>query len=751
MPSYPSQSLENLPLVLCGPMVRACGPEAVAVWVATKAACRITLTLTAHGETTAQGSAHTTALGPSLHMACIQARSLEAPLRAGVTYLYDLSFTDEVGGQTIELAEAVDDFAGLCYPPLPSPSLVLPAAGVADLGIVYGSCRKSHGDGHDALAGLDRMLAEQVEQPTRRPQQLLLLGDQIYADDVSDCLAMIIDRVARDLCGAEETLPGAPPPQRLKIGKRGKLAKKHGFTSAFARNHLFYLREYLAMYLLMWAPQLWPDVIPTLDQVHGNMRPKKAALFEQQRAQIVSLRAGLAQVRRALANIASYMMFDDHEITDDWNLNREWTERTAADALARRVLGNGLAAYAFCQGWGNTPDRFAQGACADLLKATRDWVASGYSGDHTQAIQALVGIPTAGARLANMDRDPTRTCRWDFRIYGPSHEIWMLDTRTWRGFPGKRDIDIPDLLSGHGWSQLDTPARPQSEIVLVVAPTNVIDLPHTAWFSRIVARIGSVYDSDYGDSWEAQTEAFERLLGKLAANVYQEGDQHALAILSGDVHYGFCARIHYAGPRPFGTDPAQPDKRHETVMAHLTSSSFRNKNKFTELFHERGYWPPLPWVYAWAGWHERPRFRHTSWRGRIKALVQRLRSRSPKAEPPLLNLENLPREVHVDPLPDWRYRIDFLGGHRPTPERHNRPYPELLEPQGRDIVGRNNFGLLRFVWPEEKQNRWIRQELWWHSRNGDIAPLTQFEVPLAFGLKEPFPLPVLPQEEETEP
>lgn len=736
-------------MVLCGPIVRACAPEAVAVWVATKSACRISLTLTDQKRMVAQGHTETIPLGPALHMACIQARPVETPLQAGVTYLYDLAFTDSTSGRTTDLAGAVDDFAGLCYPPLPQPSLVLPAETVADLGIVYGSCRKSHGDGHDALAGLDRLLAKEVEKPMRRPQQLLMLGDQIYADDVSDCLAVIIDRVSRDLCGTDEMLPGDPPTQRLQVGKRGKLAKKHGFTSGFATNHLFYLREYLAMYLLMWAPSLWPDCVPTRFEVYGHQAPKNADGFEHQREQIVSLRAGLPQVRRALANIATYMMFDDHEVTDDWNLNREWTERTAASVFARRVLGNGLAAYAFCQGWGNTPDRFEQGPCADLLQQTRDWIAAGYPTAPTDAIQALVGIPTAGMRLANMDRDPAQTCRWDFRIHGPSHEIWMLDTRTWRGFPGKRGTDIPDLLSGYGWSQLEEPARPQSEIVLVVAPTNVIDLPHTAWFSRIVARIGSVYDSDYGDSWEAQTEAFERLLGKLAANVYREGDQHALAILSGDVHYGFCARIHYAGPRPFGCDAAHPDKRHETVMAHLTSSSFRNKNKFTELFHQRGYWPPLPWAYAWAGWHERPRFTHTSWRGRLKALVQRLRSRSPKAVPPLLNLENLPREVHVDPLPDWRYRIDFLGGHRPTPERHNRPYPELLEPQGRDIVGRNNFGLLRFVWPAEKQNRWIRQELWWHSRNGDIAPLTQFEVPLAFGLKEPFPLPVLPQEEET--
>ncbi|MBO1321629.1 hypothetical protein [Acanthopleuribacter pedis] len=730
-------------------MVRACRPRAVSVWLVTRAPARIDLEINQHdGPVVATGSRDTIQLGAFMHVAVVTAVPTEAPLQSATTYTYSLKFHDLSTGATLDFAAAVDDLAGLCYPPFNLPSFVLPADKVEDLGIVYGSCRKSHGEGRDALAGLDDMLAQGTADPRARPQQLLLLGDQIYADDVSDALAVVIDQVSRDLCGTVEQLPVKYREDDLRVGNRGRLAKKHGFTSSYARNHLFFLREYMVMYLMVWSPVLWPETLPTLAECHRIAGGKKREKFEKQRTQVALLQAGLAQVRRALANIASYMMFDDHEITDDWYLNREWTQRTAADPMARQVLTNGLIAYAFCQGWGNQPEDFEQGPQWALLEGSSKWVAADYPSEQQKPLQDLVGIPPANERLHNLDRDPAKSCRWDYRVYGPAHEIWMLDTRTWRGFPGKRGTDIPDLLGGHGWSQLGERARAESEIVLVVAPTNVIDLPHTAWASRIVAKLTSVYDSDYGDSWEAQTEAFERLLGNLAANVYQEGGQQALAILSGDVHYGFCARIHYAGRHPFAAEPAPAGARYETVMAHLTSSSFRNKNSFTELFHTRGYWPPLPWVYAWAGWHKRPKFRHTSWRGRFKAFFQSWRTRNPKAEPPLLNLENLPREVRVDPLPDWRYRIDFLGGHHPSPERLNKPYPELIQTTGRDIVGNNNFGLLRFLWPEIKQNRWIRQELWWYSENGEIAPLTQFEVPLAFGLDEPFPLPKLPQEEE---
>ena len=35
---------------------------------------------------------------------------------------------------------------------------------------------------------------------------------------------------------------------------------------------------------------------------------------------------GLPKVRRALANVATYMVFDDHDVTDDWNIGRAWRD-----------------------------------------------------------------------------------------------------------------------------------------------------------------------------------------------------------------------------------------------------------------------------------------------------------------------------------------------------------------------------------------------------------------------------------------
>ena len=33
------------------------------------------------------------------------------------------------------------------------------------------------------------------------------------------------------------------------------------------------------------------------------------------------------RVARVLANIPTYMTFDDHEITDDWNISKKWINR----------------------------------------------------------------------------------------------------------------------------------------------------------------------------------------------------------------------------------------------------------------------------------------------------------------------------------------------------------------------------------------------------------------------------------------
>ena len=76
----------------------------------------------------------------------------------------------------------------------------------------------------------------------------------------------------------------------------------------------------------------------------------------------------LPRVRRALANVPTYMVFDDHDVTDDWNIGRAWRDQVYTSPLGRRIITNALVAYALFQDWGNDPLRYrGQGPFRDLL------------------------------------------------------------------------------------------------------------------------------------------------------------------------------------------------------------------------------------------------------------------------------------------------------------------------------------------------------------------------------------------------
>ena len=75
-----------------------------------------------------------------------------------------------------------------------------------------------------------------------------------------------------------------------------------------------------------------------------------------------------------LANIPSYMIFDDHEVTDDWNMTRDTCKALYGHPLGLRVAQNALVAYSLCQHWGNVPEVFEGTgpgkALLDLLDGT---------------------------------------------------------------------------------------------------------------------------------------------------------------------------------------------------------------------------------------------------------------------------------------------------------------------------------------------------------------------------------------------
>ncbi len=93
------QSLTELPLILAGPMLRHTTPTSVTVWVALKAASRVTLQVfdtddNGHqiGRNLFEGSRETIVLGKHLHIVAVTAMAQQgAELTANRVYAYDRS------------------------------------------------------------------------------------------------------------------------------------------------------------------------------------------------------------------------------------------------------------------------------------------------------------------------------------------------------------------------------------------------------------------------------------------------------------------------------------------------------------------------------------------------------------------------------------------------------------------------------------------------------------------------------------
>ena len=217
------ERINTLPLILAGPILRSTQPNAVTVWVALKESCNVTLEIfDTRNNLLITGSRKTIQLGINLHVVAVTASSISNVLLSGENYLYNLDFgnSKKLNYPGILNAKGSIDIA---YPPYYLPSFALPPKDLNELRILHGSCRKLHGENLDALAALDKMIREALAQdPKKRPHQLFLTGDQIYVDDVADCLLFMLMDASKTLLGWSESLPDVKNIEELLPGKRTK-------------------------------------------------------------------------------------------------------------------------------------------------------------------------------------------------------------------------------------------------------------------------------------------------------------------------------------------------------------------------------------------------------------------------------------------------------------------------------------------------------------------------------------------------
>jgi hypothetical protein len=445
----------------------------------------------------------------------------------------------------------------LAYPGKALPGFVLPSR-VGSL--LHGSCRKPHHGGGDGLVEADRLLGALVERHTGSadqaaagsvapdalpawPSTLALTGDQIYADDVAGPMLRAIHQVVEMLGLPHEPLAGGEligvnSSQALYAHPAGyyhreSLLPRHKrnyalvevlfggvekpvFTTDSAHNHLITLGEVLSMYLLVWSPALWSMI--ELDPP-AQLDPASASLYRAERVAIEDFVAGLPAVRRLLAHLPTAMIFDDHDVTDDWNLSREWEEVAYGHPFSKRLIGNALFGYLLNQAWGNDPDAFDDG----LL----------------DRVQATLAAP--GGRLH--DELVDRLLRFDHWHYTwpTSPPLVVIDSRThrWRSESAARKPS--GLMDWEALTDLQQTLR-GLPAVLLVSPAPIFGVKLIETIQRVFTWFGQPLMVD-AENWMAHPGAAHAIL-----NIFRhpKTPQH-FVVLSGDVHYSFVYDVELRG------------------------------------------------------------------------------------------------------------------------------------------------------------------------------------------------------------
>lgn len=396
--------------------------------------------------------------------------------------------------------------------------------------MLHGSCRKPHFDSGDGLVQVDHIIADSISDATLRPAMLMMSGDQIYADDVAGPMLVAIHQVIELLGLYDEKWQGTvvnssdelftsplcyyQRDQLLPHNSANKAvyekifaaSKKPIFTSVNAKNHLVTLAEVFAMYILTWSPVMWRRV----DLKSHKVADAFSVTYQAEAEVIERFSAGLSIVGRALAHIPTYMIFDDHDITDDWNLTRGWEEAAYEHPFSKRIIGNALIGYWLCQGWGNAPDKFIE----LNAKAKHCFTEQGYA-QQTQLIEQLLAWD-----------------QWHYSL-ATSPKIIVLDTRTQRWRSESNANKPSGLMDWEALSDLQQELINQPEVILV-SPAPIYGVKMIETIQRIFTFIGLPLVVD-AENWMAHSGTANVML-----NIFRhyKTPPHFI-ILSGDVHYSF--------------------------------------------------------------------------------------------------------------------------------------------------------------------------------------------------------------------
>ncbi|GAA3726179.1 alkaline phosphatase D family protein [Plantactinospora mayteni] len=375
--------------------------------------------------------------------------------------------------------------------------------------LIFGSCRETtqHATARklppDALDAYSRRLMASAGSGGGAdgwPDLIVLLGDQVYADQTSPTVRKLLHR-------RRDRSAGAPADQVVSFD------------------------EYTKLYLESWRDP---------------------------------------EIRWLLSTVPSVMIFDDHEIIDDWNTSRPWRAETHRQPWWPERISSGLASYWVYQHLGNLePDEIAADpvyakvvAAEDATSVLREFgarvdaEATGYD--------AALGRGESPAQAASpgryqwsysLDVGRTRLVVLDnrcSRVLDRAHRA-MLPPTEWSWFTDQVHGEYDHLVVGsslpwllppgihhlESWNEKLADSERPRVAAFAERLRRALDLEHWAAFRR---------------SFDALAQVFARLGSGPAG---QPGDRvgagpayptpASISVLSGDVHHSYVARARFPG------------------------------------------------------------------------------------------------------------------------------------------------------------------------------------------------------------
>jgi len=317
----------------------------------------------------------------------------------------------------------------------------------------------------------------------------------------------------------------------------------------------------------------WPDLVLFLgDQVYADettaemqafiesrrdirQPPGKELKDYQEYAHLYQLAWSDPANRWLLSTIPSAMIFDDHDIRDDWNTSRRWKDRMEATDWWHLRIVSGLASYWVYQHLGNlTPQERAKDPVWQEIRAHAD--------DETEydASDLL-------DRFADEADQRPESYRWSYaRDFSDQARLVVIDSRAARVL----DEDERSLLDEGEMAWLDEQLRGDVDHLLIgtslpflLAPgLHYVEAFNESWASGtfgaraapIAEKIRQTVDLEH---WAAFQDAFQRVCAMTleVARGRRGRAPRTITFLSGDVHHSYVSE---ARPTPAELESGGP-------------------------------------------------------------------------------------------------------------------------------------------------------------------------------------------------